>query len=158
MKKAEEICFSNIEKRDNLLFLLIHCYNLRDFIKHKKMSKFTTKLNALPKERLYIFIIGIIIVFGGIIGSFAPWFSALFGVLVGPFCILLGLYGGDPKKGMEELKHDLEDVKDSATHLAEKTVDVAGSTVKSGTEMAQKAMGKEEVKKSAPAKKALAKK
>ena len=45
------------------------------------MNKIKAKLQALPKERLYIFIIGIIIIFGGIIGAFAPWFSALFGLL-----------------------------------------------------------------------------
>ncbi len=106
------------------------------------MNKIKTKLQSLPKERLYLFFIGIIIIFGGVIGAFAPWFSALFGIILGPFCILVGYYGSDVKKGVNELKGDMEGMKDMATSSMQKTVAVAKDSAAKVEDAAKKTVAK----------------
>lgn len=116
------------------------------------MEKLKAKLHSLSKDRRYMIFVGLALIFIGLIGTVASGFAVFLGFLVGAFCLLLGYYGSDAKKGMDDFKHDMMEAKDMATAAAHKTAEAA-------KESANKVEGsvKKEVEKPAP-KKAAGKK
>ena len=89
------------------------------------MDKIKAKLKALSQDRRYMFFVGFAVIFVGILGAVSGALGVLLGFLLGGFCLLVGLYGPDVKKGMEELKHDLAEAKDGAVDGAKKVSDMA---------------------------------
>jgi high-affinity Fe2+/Pb2+ permease len=123
------------------------------------MEKLKAKLHSLSKDRRYMIFVGLALIFIGLIGTAASGFAVFLGFLVGAFCLLLGYYGSDAKKGMDDLKHDLMEAKDMATAVAGKTVEVAKESVGKSEESAKKISEKAPEKKSVTsAKKPAAKK
>lgn len=111
------------------------------------MEKFKAKLHSLSQDRRYMISVGGAIIIIGLIGLGSSGFAVFLDILLGTFCLLVGYYGSDIKKGMEELKKDVMEAKDAATVAAHKTAEVA-------KESASKVGGsvKKEVEKSAPKK------
>ena len=87
------------------------------------MDKIKAKLHSLSKDRSYMMFVGVSIIIIGFIGLASAGFSVFLSLIVGAFCLLVGYYGSDMKKGMVEFKHDIMEAKDSAA--AQKTVEVA---------------------------------
>ncbi len=78
------------------------------------MDKIKAKLHSLSKDRRYMIFVGVAIILIGLIGLASSGFAVFLGFLVGAFCLLVGYYGSDVKKGMEEFKHDVMEAKDGA--------------------------------------------
>jgi hypothetical protein len=99
------------------------------------MEKIKAKLHSLSKDRRYMIFVGVVIVFNGFIGLASAGLAAFLGLIIGPLCLLVGYYGSDIKKGMEEFKHDISDAKD----LAQKSVELAKESAEKATDVAKKA-------------------
>jgi flagellar biosynthesis component FlhA len=93
------------------------------------MEKLKAKLHSLSKDRRYMIFVGLALIFIGLIGTVASGFAVFLGFLVGAFCLLLGYYGSDAKKGMDDFKHDMMEAKEMATAAAEKTAEMAKDSV-----------------------------
>ncbi len=89
------------------------------------MEKIKAKLHSLSKDRRYMIFVGIAIIVIGLIALGAEGFAAFLAVLLGLFCLLLGYYGSDMKKGVDDFKHDVMEAKEMAAVAAEKTADIA---------------------------------
>ena len=85
-----------------------------------------------------MFFVGIGVILVSLIGTANSGLGVFLGFILGAFCLLVGYYGSDVKKGMEELKHDIMEVKDVATAAVEKTAEVAKSSVEKVEDMANK--------------------
>lgn len=120
------------------------------------MDKIKAKLQSLSQDRRYMMFVGVAIIILGLIGLGSSGFSLFLGILLGAFCLLVGYYGSDMKKSMEEFKHDIMEAKDVAAAAAEKTVEIAKDSAAKVEDTAKKAAATP-VKKPA-AKKAVAKK
>lgn len=103
------------------------------------MDKIKAKLASLSQDRRYMFFVGIAIVFNGLIGLAVPALAAFLGIILGPFCLLVGYYGGDVKKGLEEFKHDVMEAKGAAEAAAKKSADAAKAAAEKAKEGAEKA-------------------
>ncbi len=109
------------------------------------MDKIKARLHSLSKDRRYMFFVGIAIIIIGLIGLASSGFAAFLAVLLGAFCLLVGYYGGDLKKGLEEFKHDMMEAKDAASAAAQKTAEVAKSTTATVSEKKPVASAKKPV-------------
>jgi len=119
------------------------------------MDKIKAKLHSLSKDRRYMMFVGVAIIIIGLIGMGSSGFALFLGILLGAFCLLVGYYGSDVKKGMEEFKHDMMEAKDAAVVAAQKTAEVAKESAGRAEEVAKKVIEKES---EAPAKNSAVKK
>lgn len=123
------------------------------------MEKIKAKLHSLSQDRRYMIFVGIAIIIIGLIALGAKGFAAFLAVVLGLFCLLVGYYGSDVKKGMEDFKHDVMEAKDVASAAAQKSVAVAKDSVSKVEDVAKKVSEKAPEKKSVTsAKKPVAKK
>ncbi len=142
------------------------------------MDKLKAKLQSLSQDRRYMVFVGLAIILNGMIGLVSPGFAAFLAIIIGPFCLLVGYYGGDVKKGLEEFKKDVEEAKaglgdkekiteakakefeEKVEAAGEKLGDFVENAAKKAEEGAKKAAttAKKAVVKKAPAKKVAVKK
>lgn len=132
------------------------------------MDKLKAKLQSLSQDRRYMVFVGVAIILNGLIGLASSGLAAFLAIIIGPFCLLVGYYGGDVKKGLEEFKHDVNEAKDAATAAAQKSAEMAKEAAAKATDGAKQVSAVAEdaekkaaagVKKAAPeVKKAPAKK
>ena len=97
--------------------------------------------------------VGVAIIILGLIGAASGGLGIFLGFILGLFCMLVGYYGSDVKKGMVELKKDVMEAKDAAAAAAHKTAEVAKESAVKVENTAKKAVAKP-----APVKKPAAKK
>lgn len=102
------------------------------------MDKIKAKLQSLSQDRRYMFFVGVAIILNGLIGLVSSGFAAFLAIIIGPFCLLVGYYGGDVKKGLEEFKHDINDAKNVATAVAQKSAEMAKDAAVKAKEGAEK--------------------
>lgn len=111
------------------------------------MDKIKAKLKSLSQDRRYMIFVGLAIILNGFIGLASPGLAAFLGIIIGPFCLLVGYYGGDVKKGVEEFKKDIMDAKDAAGAVAKEAADKAQQGAKKAADMGSDATKKAPVKK-----------
>jgi len=89
------------------------------------MDKIKAKLHSLSQDRRYMIFVGVAIILLGLIGAASGGLGIFLGFVLGIFCLLVGYYGSDVKKGMKDFKKDIMEAKDVATAAAQKTAEVA---------------------------------
>lgn len=102
------------------------------------MNKIQKRLHSLSKDRRYMIFVGIAIIVIGLIALGSKGFAAFLAIVLGLLCLLVGYYGADMKKGMEEFKHDVMEAKDVATDLAQKSLEKEDATKKPAPKKAVK--------------------